>query len=114
MYIDGTPVLHMDDDATHFSAAQFIEPLTTKFVWETILPSWEAVYIGLPNTLVFDDGSQFRDVFVEICEINDVKNKKSRTQHYSALGGGERYHEPIRRTFRKLQIDLPKLKKEFL
>ena len=72
------------------------------------------VYTRLPNALISDDGSQFRDTFVEICEIHDVKWKRSGTQHYSALGIGGRYHEPIRRTFRKLHIDQPKLKNNFL
>ena len=56
MYIEGSPVLHMVDDATHFSAAQFVEPLTTESVRETIRTSWAIVYTGLPNALVFDDG----------------------------------------------------------
>ena len=43
MYIEGVPLLHMIDDATHFSAAQFIEPLATESVWETILTLWETV-----------------------------------------------------------------------
>ena len=85
MYTEGTPVLHMVDDATHFGAAQFVGPLTTAPVWETILMLWAAVYTGLPNILGFDDGSQFRDTFVEICEIHDVEWHKSGTQHHSAL-----------------------------
>ena len=70
--------------------------------------------MGLQNTLVFDDDSQFRDTFVEICEIHDVGWKRYGTQHHSALEIRERYHEPIRRTFRKLRIDHPKLNKDFL
>ena len=104
----------MVDDATHFSVAQFVEPLTTESVQETILTLWATVYTGLPNTLVFDDGSQFRDTFVEICEIHDVEWKRSGTQHHSALVILEIYHEPKRRTFQKLRIDHRKLKKEFL
>ena len=60
-------------DATHFSASLFAEPHTTEAVWETILTLWATVYTDLPDTLVFDDGSQFRDTFVEICEIHDVE-----------------------------------------
>ena len=37
MCIEGAQVLCMVDDATHFSAAQFVEPLTAESVWETIL-----------------------------------------------------------------------------
>ena len=41
-------------------------------------------------------------------------DKKYGTQHHSALVIGERYREPIRRTFRKLCVNHPKVKKEFL
>ena len=81
MYIEGSPALHLIDDTTYFSAAQLLEPLTTESVWETILTLWATAHTGLPNTLVFDDGSQFRDIFLEICEINDVEWKSSGTQN---------------------------------
>ena len=114
MYIERALVLHMVDDTTYLSAAQFVDQLTIESFCETILTLWTTVYTGLPNTLVFDDGSQFRDTVVEICEIHDVEWQRSRTQHYNALGIGERYRGPIRHTFRKHRIDHPKLTKEFL
>ena len=66
-------VLHMVYDTTHFSAAQFVEKITIESVWEIILTLWASDYTELPNTLVFDDRSQFRDTFVEIREILDVE-----------------------------------------
>ena len=84
MNIDGAAVLHMVDDATYFSAAQFIKPLTNESVWETIITLWDSVYIESPNTLVFDNFSQFRDTFVEICEIHHVEWQSSATKHHSA------------------------------
>ena len=86
MYIAEAPVLHMADYAAHFSAAQFVALLTTEPLWEAILMLLAAVYIGLLNILVFDDGSQFRDTIVETCKIRDVEEKRSGTQHHSALG----------------------------
>ena len=46
--------------------------------------------------------------------IHDVEWQRSVIQHQSILEIGERYYEPIRRTFRKPHIDQPRLKKEFL
>ena len=43
MYTEGYPVLHIVDDATHLSASQFVQPLTSESVWKTILTLWEAV-----------------------------------------------------------------------
>ena len=114
MYIEGAPVLHMLDDETHFSAAKFVEPLTSESIWETILTIWITVYTSLPNTVVFDDGSQFKDTFVEMCEIHDVEWQRFGNNITVHFKSGNRYHEPIRRTIRKLQIDHPKMKKEFL
>ena len=114
MCIEGAPVLQMFDDATRFSAAEFVEPLTTKSVWETILTFRANVYTGFLNTLVFDGSSQFRDFFLEICKILDVKWRRFGKQQQSALGKGEKYYEQVRRPFRKLRIDNLKLKKEFL
>ena len=39
----------MVDQATHFSAAQFVDLLTTEPVWETILTLWLSAYTGLPT-----------------------------------------------------------------
>ena len=93
----------MVDDATQLSTAQFVEPLTTESVRKTILTLRATVYTGMPNTLVFDDGSKFRNTSLEICYIYDVEWQRYGTQHHSEPGIGERYHEPIRRTFRKLE-----------
>ena len=44
MYIERASVLHIVDDATHFSAAQFVEQLTAESVWVTIPTLWATVY----------------------------------------------------------------------
>ena len=59
MYIAGDSVLDIVDEAMHFRTAKFIETLTTESIWKTILTLWATVYSGLPDTLVFDDDSQF-------------------------------------------------------
>ena len=75
---------------------------------------WAIIYMGVPNTLVFDDRSQFRGTLLEICEIYNVEWKMSETQNRSELGIGKKYHKPIRRTFRNFRIDHHKLKRAFL
>ena len=102
MYIKGAPVLRIVNNLMHINAAQFVKSLTTEHVREIILTLWVAVYNELLNTLVFDDGSQFRDTFGEICEIHDVEWQRSGKQHNSAFRTRERYYEPIRCTTRKL------------
>ena len=60
---------------------------------------------------MFDKGSQFRDAFVEICELHEVEWQKSGVQHYISLGMGEMYHAPLRSTYRKLRVEFPHMNK---
>ena len=46
-------MLHIVDDAIHFSAAQFDELPTTESLEETILTICISVYIGCANTFIF-------------------------------------------------------------
>ena len=85
MYIEEIPVRHVTDDAKNFSVAKFVEPPTSKSVWDIILTVWETAYMEFPKAFVFDEGSQFRYTFVEICEILYVERKRSGTQHNSTL-----------------------------
>ena len=86
VYIDDQPALQLVDEATRFSVPAFIRPWTTESVWETILNLWANAYTSIPSKVVFDEGSQFRDAFVEICELRDVEWKKSGVQQHSASG----------------------------
>ena len=63
VHIEGTPVLHMIYDATHFSAALFGDPLTTESVWETILTLCIAANTGMSTTIVFDDAQSLEIYF---------------------------------------------------
>ena len=71
MYIEGASLLHMVDDATHFSAVQFVQPLTNWiFLGDHtyVMGNW---LHWIASILGFDDVLQFRDTFEEICRIHD-------------------------------------------
>ena len=114
VYIEGQPVLHMVDEATRVPAAPFVSPITTESVLETILKLWANICTDIPSKLVFDEGSQFRDAFIEICDLHDVEWLKSGIQHHNAQGIGERYHAPMRKTYRKLKVEFPQMNKHLL
>ena len=76
----------MVEDATQLNAAQNFDLLTVESVCETMPTLCASVYILLPIKLFFDDCSQFRDTFVEICEIHDLEWKRLGVQHKDALG----------------------------
>ena len=59
MYIDQKPVLHVIDEATHFSSATFLPRVTSKDVWKALLRTWIYTYMGPPDHLKIDQGSNF-------------------------------------------------------
>ena len=69
-----------------FQCIIIFDPLIIEPVWERIHTLWAAAKFGLPNTLVFDDGSEFRYTIERICETHDVEYKKTGTQHHSWYG----------------------------
>ena len=75
LYIEGASVLHMIDYATHFRAAKFVDSFTTESFRETVPTLSATFYTRLPNKMVLDYVSQFRDIFVEICNIRDVEGR---------------------------------------
>lgn len=109
MYIDGKAVLHIVDEGTRFSAARFLPDNRTATIWKLLLVCWANIYTGLPNRIITDQGSNFGKFFVHICEQNNVQAEKTGVEAHNSLGLGERYHQPLRSTFRKLKIDYPVL-----
>lgn len=69
MYLDGEPVLHIVKEGAHFSVAKFLSDISAKTVWQTILNSWAAIYTGMPHRILVDQGSSFREGFLELGRI---------------------------------------------
>lgn len=107
MYIDGDPILHIVDEGTHFSAARFLPNARTDTIWSTILSSWSAIYTGMPHRILVDQGSAFGDPFMHLARISGVEVQRTGIEAHSSLNLGERYHEPLRTTYRKLMIAHP-------
>ena len=57
MYINGDPILHIVDEGTHFSAEKILPAVSTDSVWQALLKCWGAIYTGLPNRALLDQGS---------------------------------------------------------
>ncbi len=114
MYLDGKPVLHIVDEATRFSAAKFLTKMSTETVWEALIMCWSSVYTGLPDNIAVDEGSQFRKIFAELSVIHGVNVEQSGVESHNSLGIGERYHKPLRDTYRKLKLDYPSMQRQLL
>ena len=109
VHVDGEPAQHLVVKETILSTAAFIELISTEKIWETLFTLWANVYKGIPDRLVFDEGSQFQNTFVEMCKLDYVDWKRPGVQNHNALGIGERYHTPLRNTNEKLISDYPAL-----
>ena len=70
---------------------------------------WVSIYTGLPHTILVDQGSYFGKTFADIGAVSGVQVKRTGTEAHWSLNFGERYHEPLRTTYRKLQISFPKM-----
>lgn len=116
MYIDSSPVLHIVDEGTRFAVARFLPDMSTKTVWDTLLSCWASIYTGLPNRILVDQGTNLgkSEPFFSLAARANVEVQSTGTEAHSSLGIGERYHEPVRTTFRKLLLQYPMVRKTLL
>lgn len=104
MYIQGKSVLHVVDRATHFQAARFLQDDSTESIWRTFMQMWVLVYLGAPDNLRHDQGTQFVSPrFQKMAAEAGITCRPVGIEAPNAMGVGERYHAPLRKTFMKLQ-----------
>ena len=109
MYIENRPVLHNVDSATHFSASRFLPDMSVKTVCSTIVECWASIYTGLPNRIRVDAGSNFGESFISLAKASSVDVDPSGIETHSSLFIGERYHQPLLKTFLKLKLQYDKV-----
>lgn len=114
IYINNSPILHVFDGSTHFSAARFLSKFSTKIIWETFLDCWSLIYTGLPNRILVDEGSSLSDQFISFGSLCNVDLSQTGFEAHSSLGISERYHQPLRTTFQKLRLAHPTISRETL
>ena len=112
MYLEGKAVLHIVDEGTRFSAARFVSDVSTMTIWKTVITCWATIYTGLPRKILVDQGSQFSDLFISLGAVSNVEVRLTGIESHNSLGIGERYHQPLRNTFRKLRIAYPDKERE--
>eukprot|EP00171_Calliarthron_tuberculosum_P004009 IDg4009t1 len=86
MYIGMRPILHIVDEGTHFSAARFLNNISTETIWETFMECWATIYTGLPNRILVDQGSSFGAPFVRIAAAGNVEVSSTGIEAHSSLG----------------------------
>ena len=114
MYLVGKPVIHIVDEGTRFSAARFLDNVSTVSLWSAILEFCATVYTGLPRKILVDQGSQFGDLFISLGALSNVEVQRTGIESHNSLGLGDLYHHPLRNTFQKLRIAYPNRERQLL
>jgi transposase InsO family protein len=109
MYVEGRPVLHIIDEATHFTAAKFMKSsVSARETWRLLRSAWIHTYLGPPDHLKVDAGSQFTaEEFRRACAANGIEVQNVPVESPSSLSIAERYHAPLRASYLKLSQELP-------
>lgn len=114
LYIDGKPVLHIVDEGTRFSAERFLLDVSTKTIFLIFLIFWAAIYTTFPHKILFHQGTAFGGMFKTAGALLHVEIEEPLANSYSSLGRDERYHDPLRTTYRKLKVVYRDVSPEFM
>ena len=99
-HLESRPILHIIDEATSFQAARFLKDQSTKTVWNTIKECWIDTYLGPPEAIRHDAGTNFAsaefksNAYAMAIEIREVP-----VEAHQSIGKVERYHSPLRRAY---------------
>lgn len=95
-------------EGTRFSAARFLEDESTGTIWNTLMECWVTIYTGLLNRILVDQGSNLGPSFVHMAHPQGVDPELTGIESHNSLSIGERYHQPLRDTYRKIFSQHPK------
>lgn len=87
MFIDNQPVIHLVDEATHFSAASFLRSQSASETWKAILRLWIHSYMGPPDFLAVDQGSAYASrEFKSTLEASGVRIEEAPIDNPGTMG----------------------------
>ena len=109
MFINNKPILHMVDEATHFSAACFLRNQSTSEIWKCIRKLWILTYMGPPDFLTVDQGTAYvsKEMKNNIAAAGIVL-EEAPIENPGTIGVVERYHAPLKRAYLKIRATLTK------
>lgn len=113
VYLEGKAVLHIVDQDTGFGAARFIKSVSAAAVWETFVLAWASVYVGVPDVVQHDRGSNFASKELQfLFAASGVETKVTGVEAHHSLGQLESAHHPLRTVYLRLRKDHPGLNKD--
>lgn len=107
MYINRRPILHVVDEATHYSSARFLPNASAKEIWRALRRCWIEIYLGAPDFLRIDQGSSFTSAeFQGAATSQGISILEAPVESPSTMSHVERYHHPLRTAYEKLRSSL--------
>lgn len=72
--------------------------------WDAFDSCWVSVYTAFPNVLSHDFASYFRSQFFQkTCEEFGIATKEILCESHYYLGVVKKYHEPLKKVYKKLK-----------
>ena len=108
-----SPVLHVIDEATRFQAAKFLKDVSAKHVWDILRACWIDMYVGPPDFIVHDAGTQFTShEFTSSASAMAITTKCVPVEAHHSIGIVERYHKPLRRAYDIIREEIPDIQRD--
>ncbi|KAM4062355.1 reverse transcriptase (RNA-dependent DNA polymerase) [Hirsutella rhossiliensis] len=95
-------------DVIHcFPGARFLPSMSAKDTWETLRTAWIDTYLGPPDTIRHDAGTNFASMeFRQEAKLMGIKCSQVPVETHWSIGKIERYHAPLRRAYDILNAEL--------
>lgn len=104
VYFEKMPVLHIVCTGTRYQAASFLTEMSTKHVWDTIRRIWIHCYLGPPDRISVDQGSNFvSEEFFSEAEQYNIAVQVAPIECPTGIPHVERYHGPLRAAYEKIR-----------
>lgn len=108
IYLFGHPVLQILYEGTRFGAAVRLLSHYTDHICYMLIRCWASIYTEMTNRIIGDQGTSFGPSFIRLDEHKGVKVEHTGIDAHNRLGFGERYHQTLSSTLRKMFIAHPK------
>lgn len=102
-YIERNSLIHIVAFATKLGAARFLPNSCTTSVQPVFFECWGALYTELSDRMRVDRRSCFGDEFFTSTNGVKIDDVRSSIEAHSRLESEERFHEPLRNSFRNVK-----------
>jgi hypothetical protein len=107
MYLQSKPLLHVVCEATHYQAARFLPSMSADDTWKAFVACWCQTYLGPPDYLRVDQGSNFvAKSFLTSAIAENIHVLEAPVENPASMTHVERYHGPLRHVFDRMKQEL--------